>query len=82
MPPSPTEFTINLSALLLLLLLSPKTPKTRLSFLILDNSILGNASSIVIPSLSYNICHSVLSLILLSVVSVAILPVDITILPS
>ncbi len=56
--------------------LKPKTPKTRLSFLILDNSILGSASSIVIPSLSYNICHSVLSLISLSGVSVAILPVD------
>ena len=77
MPPSPTEFTINRSARELLREGEPITPKTRLSFFFLDNSIIGKASSIVIPSLSYFIFHSSLT----SVKSVAVFPVDITILP-
>jgi hypothetical protein len=76
--PSPTLLTINLSALELLLLLSPNTPNTRLSFFFLDNSIFGNASSMVIPASSYSIIHS----LSVGFVSVAIFPVDITILPS
>ncbi len=45
-------------------------------FFILHNSIIGKASSIVIPTLSYSIIHS----LSVGFVSVAIFPIDIIIL--
>jgi len=59
-PPSPTLFIINRSLLLQFLFGSPKTPKTLLSFLTLDNLTMGKASSINIPSLSIADFHSTL----------------------
>jgi hypothetical protein len=60
--PSPTLFIINLSLLLLLLVGSPTTPNTLLSFLTLDNLTIGKASSINIPSLPIADFHSTLLL--------------------
>jgi hypothetical protein len=55
------------------LLGSPDTPKTCFSFLIPESSVIGKVSSIVIPSLSHLICHSVSGSLLF--VSLDILPV-------